>query len=42
MEKRINEIVNRLNKTKVVNNEVNFQMERQERDAKENQKQVIF
>lgn len=42
MEKRINEIVNRLNKTKVINDTVDFQQERADRDAKESQKQVIL
>ncbi|KAI1724829.1 coiled-coil domain-containing protein 25 [Ditylenchus destructor] len=35
IEKRVNEIVNRLNKTKVVADDVDFQAEREERDVKE-------
>jgi len=35
VEKRINEIVNRLNKTKVVNQNVDLQAEREARDRKE-------
>lgn len=35
VEKRINEIVNRLNKTKVVKEKVDFRSEREERDRKE-------
>ena len=35
VEKRVNEIVNRLNKTKVVKEKVDFRSEREERDRKE-------
>lgn len=42
MEKRINEIVNRLNKTREVNDNVDLQAEREERDSRENQKLVII
>ncbi|KAH7692954.1 coiled-coil domain-containing protein 25, partial [Aphelenchoides avenae] len=39
VEKRVNEIVNRLNKTKVVDDDVDYRAEREARDAKERQEQ---
>ncbi|KAH7646358.1 coiled-coil domain-containing protein 14 [Dermatophagoides farinae] len=39
VQKRINEIVNRLNKTKVVKNNVDLRQEREERDRKERNKE---
>ncbi|XP_046920045.2 coiled-coil domain-containing protein 25 isoform X2 [Dermatophagoides farinae] len=39
IQKRINEIVNRLNKTKVVKNNVDLRQEREERDRKERNKE---
>lgn len=40
VEKRMNEVVNRLNKTKVTEDQVDLQAQRQERDSEENRKLV--
>lgn len=40
MEKRVNEIVNRLKKTEVVDDKYDYQGEREERDRKERVKEV--
>jgi hypothetical protein len=40
VEKRSNDIVNRLNKTKVVDDEVDYRADREARDAQERQKEV--
>lgn len=42
MEKRVNEVINRLNKTKVTEENVNFESARHERDSEENRKLVYL
>lgn len=42
VEKKNNETINRLNKTKIVDDKIDYRVERERRDARERQKEVSF